>query len=176
MSHTLMFDCRWANQLTNTKCEYEKSVLRQITGHHLMTLIAETRLDASVSLQDPKTPSVKVAAALNASLGGGPTPTMVALGARINAFDVVHVTDFIMICMHATLLFGVVEFLFDEVEPKAIVRQFELVHTRTRTWVCRKTDTLLLVQVGCIECSLWWAGDADNVRVIKPDFMQIRTG
>ena len=119
---------------------------------------------------------IKVAAALNAALGGGPTPTMVALEARINAFDVVHVTDFIMICMHATLLFGVVEFLFDEVEPKAIVRQFELVHTRTRTWVCRKTDTLLLVQVGCIECSLWWAGDADNVRVIKPDFMQIRTG
>ena len=104
-----MFDCRWTNQLTNTKCQYESSVLRQITGHRLQTLIAETRLDASVSLQDPKPPSVKVAVALNAALGGGPTPIMVALGARINAFDVVHVTDVIMICMHATLLL-VVEF------------------------------------------------------------------
>ena len=104
--------CRWANQLTNTKCEYEKSVLRQITGHHLHILIAETPLNALVSLQDPKRPSAKVAAAaIDGALGGGSMPTMVALGVRINAFDVIHVADFIMICMHPAPLFGVVVFV-----------------------------------------------------------------
>ena len=70
MSYTSMFVCdfRWASQLTNTKCEYESSVLRQITGHHLHTLITETRLDTSVSLQDPKPPSVKSKSLLHSML------------------------------------------------------------------------------------------------------------
>ena len=167
---------RWANQLTNTKCDYERSVLRQITGHHLHTLITEQPLAVATSLLDSKSPSAKVATGIEAAMGGGPRPTKVAISARVNAHEVIHVSDFIMICMHASTIFGFVDFLFDEVQPKAIVRHFELVHTRTRSWAFRKTDALLLVPVACIECSLWWSGDADNVRAIKPDFMQIRIG
>ena len=167
---------RWANQLTNTKCDYERSVLRQITGHHLHTLIAEQPLSVDTALHDPKQPSEKVAAAMCDAIGM-PVHLKVSSSARVNAHETIHVSDFVLICMHvAASIFGFVDFLFDELQPRAVVRQFEIVHTRTRSWALRKTDVLLLVPVACIECSLWWCGDANSVRAIKPDFMQTRTG
>ena len=176
MSACACFLYRWANQLTNTKCDYERSVLRQVTGHHLHTLIAEQPLSVDTALLDPKQPSEKVAAAMCEAIGV-PVHLKVANSARVNAHETVHVSDFVLICMHAAAsIFGFVDFLFDELQPRAVVRQFEIVHTRTRSWALRKTDVLLLVPVACIECSLWWSGDANNVRAIKPDFMQIRTG
>ena len=166
---------RWANQLTNTNCDYERSVLRQITGHHLQTLIVEQPLSADTALHDPKQPSKKVAAAMHEAIGG-PVHLKVSSSARVNAHEAIHVSDFVLIMHAAASIFGFVDFLFDELQPRAVVRQFEIVHTRTRSWALRKTGVLLLVPVACIECSLWWSGDADNVRAIKPDFMQFRIG
>lgn len=172
---------RWSNQISNVKAEYEKTVLRNVTCHHLQELIGDKHFAHAGGLVDSRRPNAKIAAAVQAKVRCG--LFMVANEARISKYEKVAVTDFVLIRHGHGYMFGIIEQLFHEDQPAvlsngplAIVQQYALSAEATRYFMCAKVDALLLVQVGDIECSCVWAGGADEARVLKPEHMQVQSG
>ena len=166
---------RWSNQISNVKAEYEKTVLRNVTCHHLQELLGDKHFAHAASLVDSRKPNAKMVAAVQAQVGCG--LFMVANEARISKYEKVAVTDFVLIRHGREYVFGVIERLFHEDHPAvlsdgplAIVQQYALSAEATRYFMCAKVDVLLLVHVRDIECSCVWAG-ADEARVLKPEHM-----
>ena len=163
------------------KAEYEKTVLRNVTCHHLRELIGDKHFAHAAGLVDPRKPDARMVASVQAKVGCG--LFMRANEARISKYEKVAVTDFVLIRYAHGHVFGVIECLFHEDQPRAlsdgplaIVQQYALSAEATRYFICAKVDALLLVSVGDIECSCSWAGGADEVRVLKPDHMQVGSG
>ena len=122
-----------------------------------------------------------MATAIKKLLGDDVNDIKVGMAVRINEFETVSTEDFIMMTDDRTYAFGVCEFILEEngheVGPMVIVRKYDLVAERTRTFSCRATDELMLVLASDVVCALVWAGGADRVlQAIKPDFLQVRSG
>ena len=161
--------------MQNTNCKYEASVLRSITCHHPQELTEHTHFSKEAVLIQAHAPSQRVAAAIR-SMIGDVEGLLVSQCARINEFEQVHTEDLIVFSSPVRM-FGAIVFIFEfQQMPLAIVQVYDMKVQRARTWELHKAvGNVVCLPLADVTCALVWACKGDDVEVIKPTDMQLRT-
>ena len=164
---------RWGNQITNIQAAFEGSVLRNCTLHHLEALHDDRRFCKSAHLVLSASPSPKLAEAMAAAMGNLGV-VQVAQEARVNEFEFVRRTDFVLIGSAPGYQFGRIEVLFaQEVDaelqqPHALVQVFNLVAEHPRSWELAAGDGGAVVAASDIVTALVHHGDDAKTMALKP--------
>ena len=167
---------RWGNQMTNIKAEYEGSVLRNCTLHHLEALHDDRRFCKSPCLVRPTSPSPKLAEAMAAAMGDLGV-VQVAQEARVNEFETVHRSDFVLIGSGEGYAFGRLECIFAKVAgaelqlPLGLVQRFDLVAEHTRSWELVACAGGVVVAISDIISALAHSGDDSKILALKPHWV-----
>lgn len=168
---------RFANSLTNTSSEYEPHILRELTAHHVHSLINDAhRFGTGPCLIEPHRPSQTLLDTLQREFGNAQCRFETSRQARINEWERCSVGDVVLARTElANDIVGEVMFhasvrLDNDIEYISLLKRWELLQGATRSAKYRRSDAPLLIMTAEIVSALTWGGsdDSDVVTIIKP--------
>ena len=167
--------------MTNTATDYERSVLREITGHHMECMVSGDHWVSRPGLVDPRPPRAAIAKAIAEGFGTTDLGNIVVSQvARISAFERIAKGDLVLFGQAGQTCFGFVEYLFDwAAMPSmctgmAILKICEVREVHTRTYLLRKSvGRVVCIYLHDIQCSLAWAETGTGLQAIKPDLLHM---
>lgn len=166
---------RFANEIRNTNCDWDKSVLRETTTLHIEHLAngPAHKFATDAMLIGSKQPDRKTLAAVLPLLGGfSPESIQTSPRARTNRFETVAVADVVLLndCdvpNIAKVLFHVSVSDGGESMTLTGVQEFDILSSTPRHWKCMPTERNKVVCTSDIVCAAIYAGNAP-MTVLRP--------
>ena len=170
---------RYANQLTNTSCNYEAGVSRELTAHH-MAALSQPRFETAVGLVEPRRAPASALRLLKDQLQLPEDAVVrVARIARISEWERVAVGDVVLaeldgatvvgeICLHASIEHGQAQSNAVPLAATMLSRWIQTSADGARSTKYRKTDERMMLATGLIRCAVVWGGSGGIATVLKP--------
>lgn len=163
---------RFANELRNTRGQWETSVARDVTSRHMSILQARPRQGMSELLDPVCAPSAALTATLVDAVGEGAFRT--SRSARINEWERVGKGDVVVLNVNGFHVAGQIALLFDVAEPDGRttfcqVECFDFVSPAgTHGAKYKRTGLHRMQFVRDIVCAVVWSGTGSIVTVLYP--------
>ena len=167
---------RYANQVFDTSCDWDASVLREVTSGRLerMATYDPTIFSESAGLVQPRAPSLKMMRAIIGVLGDdfAAATIMTSRTARVNKYEHSTIGGLVLVGHTDPPIIGRVVFHIsiqvDElVECASLIDGYEVTEAQNRAWKCKLAGRQTLFEMSDIVCCLTYAG-TDVVTVLKP--------
>ena len=168
---------RYANIHYNTRGDWDRSVLREVTCDHIARLVNAPmiKFSATPGLDSGRVPSAKLYRALVPLIGRfAKDQVNVSRVARINMYEKVNIRDVVRIGTIEPAIIGQVKFHVSVTDGSVtqcvtIVEEFSVESTHPRFWKCRKSGNNTVVETGDIHCALIFGGNEGGVlTVLQP--------
>ena len=166
----------YANSNTNTASSWGRSLLRDVTCHHLSVLQDATRFSSGVALLQPYTPRAALEAALHGQFGPG--TYMMSNSARLRYGDQVAVGDVVLYRDGGNAHAGKIGMLVSadvqgELILAAALEGFTHEHTTYGNSVWKPTGLMQVCLLSSIEAPCVWCTRSDgNVFTLRPAWME----
>ena len=170
--------------MENTAADYETSVLKEVTGHHMEAVASGNHWVSRPGLVGPRPPRAAIANAIATLFGTTDIGNiLVSQVARISILERIAKGDLVLVGQAGQACFGFVEFLFDRAAMPsmctgmAILEICEVREVRARTFLLRKSvGSMVCIHLHDIQCSLVWVPMGTELEAIKPDHLQTQSG
>ena len=167
---------RFSNEIKNTSRNFDASVLREVTCHHLAVLSdpEATHFEHDAGLIAPYPMPKKLVTQMQTYFGVGPEiQFFTARVARINAWERCCKGDTALATKDGMDLVGEIVMIVSytvhgESIAFCILRQWDLVSEEGRTIRWRRTETLCTCLLEEIRCALTWCGKEIDMRTLPP--------
>ena len=166
---------RFANEVRNTNCAWEASVLREVSSHHIgaLTVGGKAHFQAEVALVAGHAASKKLNNSLQQEFGAPGVQFSAARCARINAWERCSVHDVVMVDVAGELVVGKVLLhaaatVGDQQQVFSSIAKWEFISEEGRSSKWLRRAEKMMCWTGNIMCAVTWAGSGEVVTVLKP--------
>lgn len=166
---------RYSTDHRNTSLQWEASVLREVSAHHVGALEREGggRFAAEAALEKPRPAGQKLTERLRAALGAPAALFSVARTAKLNAWERASVGDVLLArqgddqVAGEAMLFAAANMGGNEV-VFAVLRRWAFVSAGPRSTKWRPSDEVYWCTVDEIRCAATWSAGGEVVTVLNP--------
>ena len=157
---------RFANEVRNTSVDWDRSVLREATAHHMGLLQQKSGTDLSevAGLVEGRKAGRRVGPSLEDAFGISRDYMTTSRRARVNEWETVSVGDVVLAgatdppTLGELQLHAAVELDGETEPPFSFLRRFS-VQESPRSWKCKLSEVCTVVETSDIVCALIWGGN-----------------